>query len=122
MLRDDNELDNHVVVDWEEYKAIERAHYLTGPHTTTKEQYQDMLECLPPFNWSRSGVIESFIMSEFTTGTITNQFAKMGGHCISQAIDYSDKSTWINEDSFRLAAANDAANQTGVNSHRISGG
>lgn len=74
--------------------------YLSQPaKVITSERFFDMLEILPPCNWKR-GSIESFYMSEFTTGTITQQFAKMGNVCISKYIDIRDKETFITANDF----------------------
>lgn len=58
----------------------------------SEEYYYEMLEVLPPLNWSEN----SFFMSEFDTGTITSQFVKHNGKYYCGSVDYCDKTTWFN--------------------------
>ncbi len=85
------------------YAEKERELYLTGPVKITDEDYDDALNVLPPENWTRTGPIEHFRMMEYTTGSITNQYARMGDKYICKPIDATDKSTWITEADFENA-------------------
>jgi hypothetical protein len=49
----------------------------TPPQVITEETWQYMLEVLPPQNWSRSGSVERFSMSEFQSGPVTSAFFRM---------------------------------------------
>lgn len=43
----------------------------------TKEEYWEMLECLPPEKWYRGGDHEMFRMIEYMTGNITGHYARI---------------------------------------------
>lgn len=76
-----------------------RAQYLKPASAISIDHYHEMLDVLPPENWTH-GSFEHFRMSEYQTGPITKQFAKLGDKCISKYIDVTDKATWITLDDF----------------------
>lgn len=81
-----------------EYTRKEREALLSQPmKEVTEEQYDEMLCVLPPLRWTR-GVLESFFMSEFWTGTYTTMYASFNGKFYQKMVDYSDTSTWITPD------------------------
>lgn len=88
------------------YLQKEREIYLTPATVISKADWYEMLECLPPENWTRTGGIEHFRMCEYTTGSITNQYANRDGKYIVKAIDVCDRSTWITLEDFE-GAGND---------------
>jgi len=50
--------------------------YKTEPQEITKEQYWEMLECLPPVDWTRGDTFEYFKLSERISGSITGIYIK----------------------------------------------
>ncbi len=57
-------------------EAAKEKFRLLIPIEITKERYSEMLECLPPVQWTRSDDGESFKMAERTFGDITACFVK----------------------------------------------
>ena len=57
--------------------AIEEL-FKEAPRRTTEEDWNQMLECLPPLNWENNGATETFMMCEMTSGTITTIFCRIG--------------------------------------------
>lgn len=47
------------------------------PREITAESFTQALEVLPPENWTRDGLEESFLMCERTSGRITSIFARL---------------------------------------------
>lgn len=45
---------------------------------TDREDFLEMLEVLPPENWTRGVDTEAFRMSEYWTGTITSHYVRIG--------------------------------------------
>ena len=60
--------------------AIERldAAFRSAPAEVTEERFWEMLDVLPPLDWRGSDGAESFKLSEFTSGTITAIFCRIG--------------------------------------------
>ena len=51
----------------------------TDPVECTEEDFWNALECLPPFDWQRTGSIgESFKLVERTSGRMTSIYARIG--------------------------------------------
>lgn len=71
-----------------------------APEEITKEEYNDMLNILPPLKWGTYHNVESFCMSEFYTGTLTNQYAYnlVNGKYYRKLVDITDRNTWIYND------------------------
>lgn len=83
---------------YDAYKLAERAVWLAdGEREITREKFWQMLEVLPPMNWTRKGDFESFLMSEFTSGSFTEQYARRGEKYYSKTVDATDRSTWMKE-------------------------
>lgn len=59
--------------------AIERmdAAFRSPPVEITAERFWEMLEVLPPVAWKRGADTESFKLSEFTSGAITQIFCRI---------------------------------------------
>lgn len=55
-----------------------RARHCRGPEPISKEHYEEMLNVLPPENWTRNGDIECFRLSERLDGPIATFFVKVG--------------------------------------------
>lgn len=68
-----------VEMDWEELTAQQESAMRTDPKEITEAQWTEALEVLPPLNWGRWLGVESFAMSEFYSGRMTNIYAKLNG-------------------------------------------
>ena len=62
---------------------------------TTEEQFNEMLNVLPPLKWCTIAGVEMFCMREMYTGTYTNQYARIGDKYYTAMVDVTDESTWI---------------------------
>lgn len=68
-----------VEMDWEELTSQQENAMRTDPKEITEEQWTEALEVLPPMHWGRWLGVESFCMSEFYSGRMTNIYAKFNG-------------------------------------------
>lgn len=59
------------------YREMESS-YISDPVRITEDDFDYALNVLPPMNWVRSGSVQSFKMSEFTSGRITAIYAQFG--------------------------------------------
>jgi hypothetical protein len=59
-------------------QAASRARYCTGPKRISKEHYEEMLNVLPPENWTRGVGYSSFRLSERLSGSIASFFIRIG--------------------------------------------
>ncbi len=92
------------IMTWAEFEQLQRDKYLTGvAHKIDKDKWWEMLEILPPLRWKMGGIIETFCMSEFMTGSFTEQYGKYGDKYISKMVDYNDPSTEITLEDFAKA-------------------
>ncbi len=88
---------NYIPMSYEDFTKVQKAFYLKEPNETTEEDFNDSLECLPPRRWIMNGSFNTFMMSEFTTGTFTSQYL----HDLSNnkywhaTIDAADKTTFL---------------------------
>lgn len=81
---------------WEAFESYNRTFWLSGPPVQiTAEKFMEMLEVLPPIFYGHHGGFESFLMSEFTSGSFTEQYAKLGDAYWSKMVDAGDRSTWM---------------------------
>lgn len=78
-----------------EYLKKQKKHLLGEVIETTEEQFNEMLNVLPPMKWCHIDGVEMFCMSEMYTGTYTNQYARIGNNYYTAMVDVLDKSTWI---------------------------
>jgi hypothetical protein len=68
-----------------------------------ESEFDYFLSVLPPLAWQVRQGIEIFSLSEFTTGDVTQQFARIRipfsydrkMRCFSKYVNYYDKDTWI---------------------------
>lgn len=82
-------------------QAWQDAHYLSDPAAVIDElAFDEALEVLPPLRYTRENGMVSFLMSEFTTGSITTMYAKCYGVCLCKAVDVRRKDTWISPADF----------------------
>jgi len=84
------------IMNYEEYLKVERAKWITGKITEIDEdKFWYALEVLPPMGWKNNGVLETFYMSEFMSGTYTEQYACFNDKYYCKMIDVTDASTEI---------------------------
>ena len=86
------------VMPYSEFRTRERSAILAGePDEIAPVLFDEMLDVLPPLAWYTSDGIEYFCCSEFFTGSYTHQYArvKSTGKCYCKYVDYSDRSTWM---------------------------
>ena len=85
------------VITWNEFEKLQKSFYLDQPLTeTTEEDFDDMLNCLPPLKWCTINGVEMFCMCEMLTGTYTSQYARCNGKYYTKVVDITNKNTWIN--------------------------
>ena len=65
------------------WKAANEAKYVKPWKEITEEQWDEMLNVLPPKNWRTVGGVNIFQMSEYMTDNITQHFARVGGKFFS---------------------------------------
>ena len=58
--------------------AAQQTALKTAPVLITRERFVEMLEVLPPENWSRGEGSESFKLCEYYSGNITRIYARIG--------------------------------------------
>lgn len=84
------------VMTLKEFEQAESDKYLSMPlERISKEKWYEMLEVLPPVKWGHRDGFESFFMSEFMTGTYTNQYAKNELGYFQKIVDIKRPETWI---------------------------
>lgn len=62
---------NVIIMDSETLRQARRAASITKPVEITADQFEEMLNILPPKNWRQGGGWESFMMVEHQTDDIT---------------------------------------------------
>lgn len=72
-------------------EAARIAEYCKPWREITKEQWWDALEVLPPEKWQKVAGVEIFRMSEYTSGTVTGHYARLGGRYFSANRDIRTK-------------------------------
>lgn len=90
-------------VTWEQWYKMEREHLLGEENNPlrmeTYREFMDALEVLPPEQWRNRDGFETFLMSEYWTGSYTTQHASLnlgGKHiCACRLVDVRDERTWI---------------------------
>jgi len=65
------------------------------PMPVTRDEYWNMLECLPPDDYYASGGFTRFNMCELERGTITQQFASLGDSYLQKYVDILKPETWL---------------------------
>lgn len=88
-----------LIMDFEEWEAAKKKELCKDSDMieVSKEDFEDALNVLPPLAWGTHENVEMFCMSEFYSGTITNQYGRYNGKYYCKLVDYRDKSTWICE-------------------------
>lgn len=92
--------DNLQALTWPEFDAACAAFWLTPATICTEKDFFNMLECLPPENWTNIDNIESFTMIEMTSGAFTQQYACRNGQYICKMVDITNHDTWITHADF----------------------
>lgn len=64
-------------------EAAQIAEYCKPWQEITKEQWWDALEVLPPEKWKTANGVEIFRMCEYTSGTVTEHYARLGDRYFS---------------------------------------
>ena len=88
------------VMSWDEFEQAQKTAILSMPlREITAEEWEEMLNVLPPKAWVTYNGVEMFCMSEFYTGSFTTQYAydHRSGKYYSKLVDYCDRKTWIDE-------------------------
>lgn len=89
---------SYVVTDEDHFQELHASYFLSKPAVEiTEEKYEEMLGVLPPLHYvERHGVTE-FCMSEFLSGSFTNQYAydKRTGKYWTKIVDACDVKTWL---------------------------
>jgi hypothetical protein len=85
------------IMSYDEYKQLERNYFTSKPLTEiTAEQFNEMLNVLPPLKWCTKHNIEMFCMSEMLTGTYTSQYMYnlVTNKYYHKIVDITDQTTW----------------------------
>lgn len=83
-----------------DFSRIQRQKFLRQPlHEVTAEDYEEMLDVLPPIHYVEINGVSEFCMMEMFTGTFTNQYAhdKKTGKYYQKLVDVTDRDTWIHK-------------------------
>jgi hypothetical protein len=85
------------VMTWDEFQKARRDFYIDRPlEEVTEDQYNEMLNILPPLKWCTIDGIEMFCISEMYDDVYTNQYARYKDKYYTKLVDIIDQSTWIN--------------------------
>jgi hypothetical protein len=87
---------NYAVTTLGEFAQAEREHYLNQPiKQITKQEFDYMLDALPPLKWVTIDGCTMFCCAEMLTGPYTKQYAKFGNRYLTKIVDINDSETWI---------------------------
>ena len=84
------EIETVRIIKKEDYRKEADRVILTEPKEISEDVYYEMLEILPPLCYTGNG----FLMSEFQTGSYTDQFFRRDGKFYMAVVDYRRKETW----------------------------
>lgn len=85
---------------YSDFARIQRQKLLKQPMCeVTAEDYEEMLDVLPPIHYVEINGVSEFCMMEMFTGTFTNQYAhdKKTGKYYQKLVDVTDRDTWIHK-------------------------
>lgn len=88
------------IMTYEKFEKLERENILSKPlHEITEEQFNEMLNVLPPMKWYNNSHISMFLMSEFYTASYTSQYChdKINNKFYSKMVDAFNNETWIDK-------------------------
>lgn len=86
------------IMTFGEFENFQREKILSDPmRETTQENFDEMLNVLPPLMWCTINGVEMFCMREMYTGSYTTQYAhdKTTNKFYCKMVDCRDRSTWI---------------------------
>lgn len=95
------------VMTYEEFIDRQKEYFCSLPiEEVTEEQYQEMLNVLPPIYYTNCRGCVCFCMCEMYTGTFTNQYCyePASGKYYTALVDVTDKNTWIPERLAKVSA------------------
>lgn len=87
------------IMSYEQFKSEEKNKLLSdNPKEIDQEEYESMLNILPPLFLTKINGIEMFCMIEMYSSTYTTQYAHdmTTNKYYSKMVDCKDKSTWLN--------------------------
>lgn len=93
--REEEPTRNYRIGTWEEFEKAQHDYYMKPLTEITEERFYDMLNVLPPHNWSRGERFEFFTMSERLVGSLTSMFVRLGNSYYEKVVDLRDRSTWV---------------------------
>lgn len=85
---------------YSDFERIQRERILKKPlQEVTEDDYEEMLNILPPIHWVEINGVSEFCMMEMYTGTYTNQYAhdRKTGKYYQKLVDVTDRDTWIHK-------------------------
>lgn len=84
------------IMSYDDYLDLQRHFYLDSEiKEVSAEEWQEMLNILPPYKWCSRNGVEMFCNSEMEFGTYTMQYARRGDRYFGKVVDSADESTWI---------------------------
>lgn len=98
-IDEDNNPDSLFVCSWDKFEQLQEHAYITDAKEISAEEYNEMLEVLPPLRWGNNNGIDSFFMSEFYTGRITEQYGKRLGKFYAKRVHFDKPETWLSVES-----------------------
>lgn len=101
------------ITTWADYDKRQRDSFLGKCEEVTRSYYWDKLECLPPMRWGNNEGVYSFFMSEFNSGSYTEQLAEHNDKFYAKSVDYADRTTWIKTSEFENAPFNERSKEWG---------
>lgn len=88
------------------FAAEIEAEYVNQPISEiTSEHFFDMLNCMPPSDWTKAGGLQRFNLIEMTYGQITSQFATCDDRYFSKYVRRGDHATYMTAASITDALA-----------------
>ncbi len=85
------------VMSWDDFEKLQKTFWLDQPILEiTSENWYDALGALPPLKWHTTpDGVELFLMSEFTSGNYTAQYAQFNDRYFVKTVDAFDPNTWM---------------------------
>lgn|SRR5574343_84779 len=109
----ENNITEYKLYSLKEYTQLKQDYYKktlvdVSPTLITEDDYYEMLECLPPLEYTNiANILQRFCMSEFYVGNITSQYAKckIAGewYFLTKKVIFKDETTYITLKDFELA-------------------
>ena len=94
------------IVDCDEFINRHENEYMGRPVAEIDAAtFDEMLNVLPPLAWCHAGGVERFNMSEFTSGRVTSQFARMDDRYFRKYVRHGDATTYMTRDTICAAFA-----------------